>query len=197
MNDVKTGSKRQQGDLGGMAHYYDLIMVLLTQGRERKLRQKTLDLAKIKPGDKVLEIGCGTGTLTIAAGSRVGTDGEAAGIDIAPEMISTAMKKAARKGAKVSFQAGSIASIPFPENRFDVVLCSFMIYHMPEDIRIKGLAEIHRVLKPGGRLFIIDTTNLTELGSVLKKNSFSSIEISKFKLNLIGLWYLLGLADKS
>ncbi len=189
-------SKRQKGDLGRMARYYDLVMLLLTQGREKKLRQTTLALAQINPGDKVLEIGCGTGTLTIAAKLWVGTDGAATGIDIAPEMISAAVRKATRKGVEVFFQVGSIANIPFPENRFDKVICSFMIFHMPEDIRRKGLAEIHRVLKPGGRLFIIDTVDLRELETVLKENAFRDVEINKFKLNFIRLWYLSGLAEK-
>jgi ubiquinone/menaquinone biosynthesis C-methylase UbiE len=190
-------SGRQEGDLGHMARYYDLVMFFLTQGREKKLRKVTLDLAQIKPGDKVLEIGCGTGTLTIAAKSQVGVGGEVVGIDIAPEMISAAVRKAKRKGADVSFKVGSIANIPFPDNRFDTVLCSFMIFHMPEDIRRKGLAEIFRVLKSGGSLFVIDTVDLRELESALEENSFTGIKINQSKLNFIGLWYLRGLAKKS
>jgi ubiquinone/menaquinone biosynthesis C-methylase UbiE len=99
MNKTQTAQKsgRQTGNLGRMAGYYDLIMFLLTQGREKKLRQVTLDLAQIKPGDKVLEIGCGTGTLSIAAKTRVGDSGEVAGLDIAPEMIAAAVRKSCAK----------------------------------------------------------------------------------------------------
>jgi ubiquinone/menaquinone biosynthesis C-methylase UbiE len=199
MNKIQTSrqNERQEGNLGRMARYYDLVMFLLTQGREKKLRKITLDLAQIKPGDKVLEIGCGTGTLTIAAKERVGVNGEAIGIDIAPEMIAAAVRKSARKGADVIFKDGSIEKIPFPDNRFDTVVCSFMIFHMPEDIRRKGLAEIYRVLKSGGRLFIIDTVDLRELGSGLKENCLKVAEINKFKLNFIGIWYLCGTAEKA
>jgi ubiquinone/menaquinone biosynthesis C-methylase UbiE len=114
---------KQEGQMGRWAPYYDLIMALMTLGREKKLRQMTIDLAQLKPGDRVLEIGSGTGTLTLAAKGRVGSAGEAVGIDIAPEMVAVASRKAIRKGVDVSFKVGSIAGIPFPEDRFDAVMC--------------------------------------------------------------------------
>ena len=190
-------AKRQEGDLGRMAHYYDLVMVLLTLGRERKLRQMTLDLTKIKSGDKVLEIGCGTGTLTMAIRARIGANGEAVGIDIAPEMVKVATHKAARKGVDVSFQVGSIENIPSPDDRFDAAIFSFMIFHMPEDARRKGFAEILRVLKSGGNLFIIDTADLEDLPPILKDNSFIEITVDDFKLNFMRIRFLRGTARKS
>jgi ubiquinone/menaquinone biosynthesis C-methylase UbiE len=189
--------KKQEGNLGHMARYYDLVMLFLTFGREKTLRRKTLDLAQIKPGDKVLEIGCGTGTLTLAAKTRTGVSGEVVGIDIAPEMIAVARRKAARKGSKVLFQVGGIENISFPDDRFDTVLCSFMIFHMPEEVRIKGFKEIYRVLKSGGHLFIIDTVDLRELAPILKENIFSDIEIAKFKLNIMDVWFVRCTAKKT
>jgi ubiquinone/menaquinone biosynthesis C-methylase UbiE len=97
-------AKRQDGELGYMASYYDLVMTGLTLGREKKLRQTTIQLSRIKPGDKVLEIGSGTGTLSLAAKAQVGPSGEVAGLDLAPEMVAKARSKAARKSADVSFQ---------------------------------------------------------------------------------------------
>ena len=178
-----------------MAHYYDLVMVLLTLGREKTLRKMTLDLGQVRPGDKVLEIGCGTGTLTLAAKVRVGASGEVVGIDIAPEMVEVASRKATRKGIDADFQAGSIEKIPFPDHSFDAVLCSFMIFHMPDAIRRKGFKEIYRVLKSGGHLFIIDTVDLHELSPVLKENSFTEIETTRAKLNFIKIWALLMKAE--
>ena len=183
-------ANKQEGQMGKWASYYDLTMTLMTLGREKNLRQSTIRLSQMKPGDKVLEIGCGTGTLTMAAKEQVGPSGEAAGIDIALEMVAVARNKAARKSVDVSFQEGSIASVPFPNNRFDVVMCSFMIFHMPEDVRKKGFTEIYRVLKPGGHLFIIDTEPVDMLAPALRQNSFTEIETGKTKFMFTGISYI-------
>jgi SAM-dependent methyltransferase len=204
--------QRQWGQMGGWARWYDLLMVLLTFGKEKQLRQDTIRLARIKPGDNVLEIGCGTGSLTLAAKEQVGSAGEVAGIDIAPEMVAAARKKAARNGAGISFQEGSIAKIPFPDHHFDVVMCSFMIFHMPEDVRRKGFPEIYRVLNPGGQLFILDGAlsekqlqhrtdqmhDVRDLAPVLLENSFTEIEMEKTQLGFMGteFWVVRGKAEK-
>ena len=71
-------------------------------------------------------------------------------------MIEVARRKAARAGAAVDFRVGLIEDIPFPDDQFDIVLSSFMIFHMAEDTRRKGFSEIYRVLKPGGCLLVVD-----------------------------------------
>lgn len=201
MNNTNTRTttpvKKQEGQMGKWAPYYDFTMALMTLGREKKLRQMTIKLSRMMPGDKVLEIGCGTGTLTMAAKAQVGSSGEVAGIDIAPEMVRQARNKATRKGIDVSIQEGSIASIPFPDDRFDVVICSFMIFHMPEDVRRKGFTEIYRVMKSGGHLFILDTASLDELAPVLKENAFKEIEMGMTKFIYMGILYLRGKAEKT
>jgi ubiquinone/menaquinone biosynthesis C-methylase UbiE len=205
VNALRTGQpvKKQEGQMGSWARYYDLIMAVMTFGREKKLRQMSIRLARLRPGDKVLEIGCGTGSLTLAAKTQVGPSGEAVGLDIAPEMVAVAGRKAARKGADVSFQVGSIAGIPFPDNRFDVVMCSFMIFHMPENVRTKGFTEIWRVLKSGGHLFILDGASSDKrydvrgLGPVLREHSFTEIEIEKLKFMVLKGWILRGKAEKT
>ncbi len=200
--------KKQDGQMGSWAPLYDLLMFLMTFGKEKKLRQETIQLARIKPGDNVLEIGCGTGSLTLAAKEQAGPSGEVAGIDIAPEMVAKARQKAARYSADISFQEGGIAGIPFPDNRFDIVMCSFMIYHMPDEIRMKGFWEIFRVLKPGGHLFILDAAlsekqqqhrtgqihDIRELPPVLKENHFTRIEMEKTGFGFLGteFWFIRG-----
>ncbi len=208
--------KKQEGQLGHMARYYDLITALMTLGRDKTIRQRTIKLAQLMPGDRVLEVGCGTGTLTLAAKAQVGSSGEVVGIDIAPEMVAVARRKAARKRVDVSLQVGSIENIPFPGNRFDVVMCSFMIFHMPEDVRRNGFAEIHRVLKPGGHLFVLDFAlpdklwqrrvaqrhfghmmqhDVRELAPIFQENSFTELEMGKAKF--MGTWFLRGKAEKA
>ena len=105
---------------------------------------------------RVLEVGCGTGTLTLAAKRQAGPSGKVFGIDIIPGMIEVCQRKAAQANADITFQLGSMDDIPFSVNQFDVVMCSFMIFHMSENMRRKGFAEIYRVLKPQGRLLVLD-----------------------------------------
>jgi len=152
-----------EGNLIRWAPYYDLAVNIATLGSARRLRQITVDQALIEPGDTVLDVGCGTGDLTLLAKTRA-KDGNVYGIDPAPEMIAVARKKAARKGLDIDFRVGVIESLPFPDASIDVVTSSLMMHHLPEDLKVHGLAEIYRVLrspdpvsgKPGGRLLIAD-----------------------------------------
>lgn len=145
-----------QGRLIRWAPYYDLSVNLITLGQSWRLRKMTVDHALIKPGDSVLDVGCGTGEVTIPAKVRAGKDGHVYGIDPAPEMIAVARSKAARKGLEIDFRIGVIESLPFPDASIDVVTSSLMIHHLPDDLKLRGLAEIYRVLKPGGRILIFD-----------------------------------------
>lgn len=138
------------------ASHYDAATRLLFLGKEPAIRQMTLELAQIKPGDKVLDVGCGTGSLTVAAKMQTGPGGQVHGIDAAPEMIEVARRKAAQKGMDVDFQIGLIEDIPFPDDEFDLVLSSLMLHHLPSDLKRKGFLEIHRVLKPGARFLAVD-----------------------------------------
>jgi demethylmenaquinone methyltransferase/2-methoxy-6-polyprenyl-1,4-benzoquinol methylase/phosphoethanolamine N-methyltransferase len=103
----------------------------------------------------VLDVGCGTGEVALLARRRTKA-GKVYGIDPAPEMIAVARNKAARKKLDVDFRVGVIESLPFPDSSVDVVTSSLMMHHLPDDLKTRGLAEIYRVLKPGGRLLIAD-----------------------------------------
>ena len=122
-----------------MVNSYDLYMKRITLGREDALRKMTVNLAQVKQGDCVLEVGCATGTLSLAAKRQAGPTGSVFGIDIIPGMIEVSQKKAAQAKLDVIFQLGSIDNIPFPNDNFDVVMCSFMIFHMSEKVRNKGI----------------------------------------------------------
>ena len=144
-----------EGSLIRWAPYYDMVTNLLILGQARRLRKMTVDLALIKPGDHVLDVGCGTGEVTLGAKKHV-KQGAVYGIDPAPEMIAVARKKAARKKLDIDFRVGVIEALPFPDSSIDVVTSSLMMHHLPENLKMRGLAEIYRVLKPGGRLLIAD-----------------------------------------
>jgi len=138
------------------ARLYDLVTTLLSLGRLPALHRRLVELARITPGERILDVGCGPGRLATVAGTVAGPAGETCAIDPAPEMIGLARRKAARAGVPVRFEVGVIEALPYPANRFDVVLSSLMLHHLPDDVKRRGLAEIRRVLKPGGRVVAVD-----------------------------------------
>jgi ubiquinone/menaquinone biosynthesis C-methylase UbiE len=157
-----------RGRLIRWARYYDTSVSVLMLGRRRQLRQQTVELAHIQPGERVLEVGCGTGDVALAASAYVGSSSAVAGIDPSPEMIAVARAKAARTARAVDFQVGVIEALAFPDGTFDVVLSSLMMHHLPDDLKREGLAEIARVLKPGGRVLIVDIKRPTgQLGRAM------------------------------
>ncbi len=138
------------------APHYDLVSSLLGLGANRPNSRLVIELAKIRRGDTVLDVGCGTGNLTLTAQSYAGPSGKVYGIDAAPEMIEVAKSKASRSGLDVVFQVGLIEQLAFPDATFDVVISRLVMHHLPDDLKRKGLAEMLRVLKPGGHLVIAD-----------------------------------------
>jgi ubiquinone/menaquinone biosynthesis C-methylase UbiE len=135
---------------------YDPLVWLVTLGRPRKFRERTLDLAALAPGESVLDIGCGTGSAAIAAKRRVGPAGKVIGIDPSAEMIARARRKAARAGIDVAFERAVAEKLPFPDGAFDALLSTVMLHHLPDDARRKCIEEVRRVLKPGGRFIAVD-----------------------------------------
>ena len=142
--------------INSWAPFYDKLVNLLTLGKEQKAREEAVTLAKIQPGEHILDVGCGTGNLTLTAARRVGANGEVAGIDPAPNMIAAAKSKATQKEQSVDFRVGVIEKLSFSDSSFDAVLSSLMFHHLPNELKLKGVAEVYRVLKPGGRLAIIE-----------------------------------------
>ena len=138
------------------ARFYDAASWLLSFGRSPAIRRMTVEMAAAAPGEAALDVGCGTGSLAIALKAAVGASGEVTGIDASPEMIEQARRKAAKAGAKADFRVALIEELPFGEGEFDLVLSSFMLHHLPDDVKRKGLAEVRRVLKPGGRFLAVD-----------------------------------------
>jgi ubiquinone/menaquinone biosynthesis C-methylase UbiE len=209
-----------KGQMEKMVDTYDAYMKKATFGREHILRRMTVELAGVKAGDTVLEVGCATGTLTLAAKQAAGPSGQVFGIDIIPGMIEASQRKAAQANMEVTFKVGSIDSIPFPDSHFDEVMCSFMIFHMSDETRRKGIAEIQRVLKPGGRLLLLDLAlppqpfqrwiarkllgfsaedDLRNLIPLMDASDFSDMEYGLSKFRILGLsvvGYVRGSARK-
>jgi ubiquinone/menaquinone biosynthesis C-methylase UbiE len=179
--------------------WYDAMNRIHFLGREDRFREWTVEFAEITRGQAVLDVGCGTGNLTMAAKISAGTDGEVHGIDAAPEMILEAERKASEKGLDVHYQVGLIEDIPLPDGRFDVVLSSLMLHHLPKDLKRRGIAEISRVLKPGGRFAAVDVDpplmgNLRTVTEAMEANGFTAMRRgrTRFRAMFIPMHYLSG-----
>lgn len=143
---------------------YDLFVRLMTGGRERAFRERILRLAGLARGEAVLDVGCGTGTLAIAAKRLAGAAGKVHGIDASPEMLARAAKKARRAGMDVAFTQAPAQTLPFPDASFDLVLSTVMLHHLPRPGRAQCAREMRRVLKPGGRVLVADFAVAREKG---------------------------------
>jgi ubiquinone/menaquinone biosynthesis C-methylase UbiE len=138
---------------GWLTRWYDPVVRLTT--RESTFKDALLSAAALQAGDVVLDVGCGTGTLAISA-ARAQPGARVTGLDGDAEVLAMAHRKADRAGVTISLEQALSTRMPFPDGKFTVVFSSLFFHHLqPEDKR-GTLAEIHRVLAPGGRLHVAD-----------------------------------------
>ena len=132
--------------------FYDPIVKLLGGDRARKA---LLDQASLRPGHRVLDIGCGTGTLAILI-KRLYPDVTVVGFDPDPKALARARHKAADARVSIQFDQGFGDELSYPERSFDRVFSSFMFHHLPADEKGKTLRAVRRVLGPGGEFHMMD-----------------------------------------
>ena len=137
-----------------IAGRYDFITRFLSYGMDRRWKRRLVELACLRGGELVLDLACGTGDITFALAERL-PGGQAVGLDITPEMIRIAeQKRRSGHSRRASFGQGDIMRLPFAAGTFDCVTGGYALRNVPD---LGGaLAEIHRVLKPGGRLLSLD-----------------------------------------
>jgi ubiquinone/menaquinone biosynthesis C-methylase UbiE len=162
-----TGSSGSHSHVLHSPRAYDWLARLITLGGEQRFRSQTLELAELKPGNAVLDVGCGTGTLLIQAAKRVGPSGSAHGVDRSTEMLAYARRKAVAEGVTATFAEESCDRLSFSDATFDAVLCTLMLRHLPAPMQMATIAEMQRVLRPGGRIIIVDMQRPTRKSAKL------------------------------
>jgi ubiquinone/menaquinone biosynthesis C-methylase UbiE len=121
----------------------------------RRVHRRLLDQAGVRPGQRVLEIGCGTGNLLLAA-KRSQPAATVVGVDPDLTALARASRKARRRRLAVQLDRGYADELPYADDSVDVVLSSFMLHHVPADRREPAMREVRRVLRPGRALHLVD-----------------------------------------
>ena len=121
-------------------------------------RRTLLDQASIRPSDRMLDLGCGTGTFVVLI-KQLHPDVEAVGIDPDPKALARASEKAKRAGLAIRLDRGFSDQLPYANASFDRVFSSFMFHHLAENEKATTMHEVRRVLKPGGSLHVLDLTD--------------------------------------
>ncbi len=195
------------------AAVYDCLAPLMTLGLERRFHRIVIDQLALRGDEQILDIGCGTGTLTrdiaaalsnCGAGTAEGlpaaagrsatipalqknqTHSSCTGLDAAEKMIEIARRKAANI-SNIHFDAAIAEQLPYPDTQFDAVVSSFFFHHIHFELKKKVLAETARVLKPGGRLLIVDVdVPTTPLGSLCARSGHWLFQQNEIAENIDG-----------
>ena len=147
-----------RGMFDRIAGVYDLMNSAMTAGLHHGWRERAADRAELGPGDVALDACCGTGDLAFELARRVEPGGRVIGSDFSEQMLDLARKKAADRGAEsVRFEFGDAMALSYDDETFDAVTVGFGVRNLSDLDR--GIGELTRVLKPGGRLVILEITN--------------------------------------
>ena len=131
---------------------YDPLLWLM---REKKFKGDLLEQAQISKGNRVLDVGCGTGTLALMT-KRLHPEAQVAGIDADAKILGIARDKAANAGIKLTFDQGMADQLPYADSSFDRVLSSLFLHHLTTENKLHTLREVFRVLRTGGRFDVVD-----------------------------------------
>jgi demethylmenaquinone methyltransferase / 2-methoxy-6-polyprenyl-1,4-benzoquinol methylase len=140
-----------------IAGVYDLMNTAMTAGMHHRWRGRAADRAELAPGDAAVDVCCGTGDLALELARRVGPQGTVVGCDFSEPMLDLARCKVAkRRAAQVRFEWADALALPYDDRSFDAATVGFGVRNLADLER--GLGELARVLKPGGRLVILEIT---------------------------------------
>jgi demethylmenaquinone methyltransferase/2-methoxy-6-polyprenyl-1,4-benzoquinol methylase len=139
-----------------IAGVYDVMNSVMTAGLHHRWRERAADLASLERGGRALDVATGTGDLALALARRVGPAGEVVACDFSERMLELGRRKAVAKGARVHFEAANALALPYPDAAFDATTVGFGARNF-DDLG-RGLREMARVVRPGGRLVVLEIT---------------------------------------
>lgn len=139
-----------------LATIYDPLARVLGLGREPALRRATLAAAGAAAGDHLLDVGCATGPLLVAARGLTGPGARLVGLDRSAAMLARARRRCDRAGVDAELVEGDAGQLPFPDASFDVVLLSLVMHYLSPEQKEQAVAEARRVLRVDGRVVIVD-----------------------------------------
>jgi demethylmenaquinone methyltransferase/2-methoxy-6-polyprenyl-1,4-benzoquinol methylase len=156
-------ARRVKGVFDSVANRYDLMNDLMSGGLHRIWKRFTIEQAVLKPGQSVLDLAGGTGDLAVTFAKRVGTSGTVVLADINDSMLREGRRRLvdAGVGANVSIAQVNAEQLPFADSSFDCVSIAFGLRNVTD--KAAALASMHRVLKPGGRLLILEFSKPAEV----------------------------------
>lgn len=146
----------EHADAGGTIDHpraYDTFVSIGFLGGRRAAYTRVATAARPRAGDRVLDVGCGTGYLSRIVAPVVTPSGHVTGVDPSPAMIDYATRRAP---ANCTYVEGEGQDLPFPDGSFDLVISSLAVHHIPAEARPGALRQMFRVLRPGGRLLIAE-----------------------------------------
>lgn len=141
---------------GAIADHYDLMNWVMTFGQDQRWRRQAAEAAGLRPGQQALDVATGTGDLAFELAEDVAPTGHVIGMDFSEPMLRIARRKAAGKKLPVAFEVGDALHIDYPDDRFDASTCGFGLRNV--DDRKRALNEMTRVVRPGGRVVILELT---------------------------------------
>jgi ubiquinone/menaquinone biosynthesis methyltransferase len=139
-----------------IAGRYDLMNSVMSAGLHHRWRARAVELARVGPGARALDVCCGTGDLALALAQAVGTGGEVVGLDFSEPMLEHARAKTAARGIEIEYVHGNALELPFEDESFDAATVGFGIRNVVDLPR--ALAELRRVVRPGGRVVVLEIT---------------------------------------
>jgi demethylmenaquinone methyltransferase / 2-methoxy-6-polyprenyl-1,4-benzoquinol methylase len=146
----------------GIAGSYDLLNSLMTAGLHTRWRELGVLLAQVGPGDRALDVCCGTGDFAFALRRVVGREGSVVGLDFSSQMLAVAREKCGLNQLWVDFVQGDALHLPFPSGSFHACTVGFGIRNIPDVPR--AFAEMRRVCRPGGRVVCLEITRPSIIG---------------------------------